>query len=55
MGMVLSFGKFWRLPACYQQVEGQVLTYSVEKLGFASGAEIHEEFRLILRAFNSAG
>jgi hypothetical protein len=31
------------------------MTYSVEKLGFASGAEIHEVFRLILRARGSAG
>jgi hypothetical protein len=35
--------------------ERPLWVYSVEKLGFASGAEIHEVFRLILRARGSAG
>jgi len=43
-------------PSFYLKSLGRLQSaYSVEKLGFASGAEIHEEFRLILRAFNSAG
>jgi len=33
----------------------QILTYSVEKLCFASGAKIHEEFDSILRASASNG
>ena len=39
----------------YEDSDSQLTAYSVEKLGLASGAEIHEEFRLILRAFDSAG
>jgi hypothetical protein len=31
------------------------LTYSVEKLRFASGAKIHEEFNSVLRAITGTG
>jgi hypothetical protein len=35
--------------------ERQLLAYSVEKLRFASGAKIHEEFNSVLRAITGTG
>jgi hypothetical protein len=37
------------------QHEGPLTTDTVEKLGFAAVTKIHEEFRLILCASDSAG